>query len=73
MHWRPRGGHEHEPRKIWSDYPVSVTLTTYLRIGATDSGSDYPRSWVDEVLGFSRTLTEVEIRHYALRRRPQSW
>lgn len=49
-------------------YGTAVTTTTYLRIGADNLGYYYPDAWIDEVLGFTRVLSEAEIRHYAYHR-----
>lgn len=50
-------------------YTTAQGTTTYLRIGSNDAGSYLPDSWIDEVLGLTRVLSEEEIRHYAHRRR----
>ncbi len=49
-------------------YATAVTTSTYLRVGGDNNGYYLPEGWVDELLGFTRVLSEEEIRDHAYRR-----
>ncbi len=49
-------------------YTTAVTTSTYTRVGGDDASGSAADSWIDELLGFTRVLSEEEIRTYAYRR-----